>query len=65
MQPKMFGGSVYIYAKEDEETKALNETQREKKVRRNENPDDNKTQSQSRDEDKCVFVVQGNCCAVY
>lgn len=55
----MFGGSVYIYAKEDDETKALNNIQSEKKARRNEKPDDDKTQRLSRDEDKCVFVVQG------
>lgn len=62
----MFGGSVYIHAKEDNETKALNEAQREKKARRNEKPDDDKTQRLSRrDEDKCVFVVRGDCCAVY
>lgn len=55
----MFGGSVYIYAKEDDETKALNKIQSEKKAQRKEKPDDDKTQRPSRDEDKCVFVVQG------
>ena len=61
----MFGGSIYIYAKEDKETKALNEIQREKKTRRHGKLDDEKTQRQSRDEDKCVFVVRRNHCVMY
>ncbi|KAH0837832.1 pleiotropic drug resistance ABC transporter [Lanmaoa asiatica] len=52
LSPKMLGGSVYIYAKEDNETKTLNKIQREKKARRTEKLDDEKTQRQSRDEDK-------------
>jgi hypothetical protein len=55
----MFGGSLYIYAKEDKETKALNEIQREKKARRYEKLDDEKTQRRSRDGDKCVSIVRG------
>ena len=55
----MFGGSVYIHAKEDKETKALNEIQREKKLRRREKLDDDKTQKPSHDEDKCVSAVRG------
>ncbi|KAF8131532.1 pleiotropic drug resistance ABC transporter [Boletus edulis] len=53
LSPKMFGGSGYIYAKEDKEAKVLNEIQREKKARRHKKLDDEKTQKQSRDEDKC------------
>ncbi|KAG9313864.1 pleiotropic drug resistance ABC transporter [Chiua virens] len=52
--PAVFGGSVYIYAKEDGETKALNEIQREKKTRRNEKHDV-ETEKQSHDEDKTAL----------
>ncbi|KAF8555113.1 pleiotropic drug resistance ABC transporter [Imleria badia] len=52
LSPKLFGGSVYIYAKEDKDTKELNEIQREKKARRHEKYDDEKPQKQSRDEEK-------------
>jgi len=60
----MFGGSINIYAKDDKETKALNEIQREKKARRHEKLDDEKTQRQSRGEDKCVSVVRESRCVV-
>ncbi|KAN0100115.1 hypothetical protein V8E55_000099 [Tylopilus felleus] len=49
--PKMIGGSVYVYAKEDKETKVLNEILHERKGRRHEKLDDDKSQKQSRDED--------------
>ncbi|KAI9569434.1 pleiotropic drug resistance ABC transporter [Boletus coccyginus] len=54
--PKMFGGSINIYAKEDKETRALNEIQRKKMARRHEKLDDEKTQRQSRCEDKRAFT---------
>lgn len=60
----MLGGSVHIYAKEDNETKALNEIQREKKARRNEKHSDDKMEKLSRDEDKCVSVLLWNNSAV-
>ncbi|KAN0100123.1 ABC-2 type transporter domain containing protein [Tylopilus felleus] len=50
--PKMIGGSVYVYAKEDKETKDLNEILHERKGRRHEKLDDDKSQKQSRDEDQ-------------
>ena len=52
----MIGGSVYVYAKEDKETKDLNEILHERKGRRHEKLDDDKTPKQSRDEDMCVPV---------
>lgn len=61
----MFGGSLCIYAKEDKETKALNEIQREKKAKRHGKLDDEKPQRQSHAGDKCVSVVPGSRCVVY
>lgn len=60
----MLGGSVHIYAKEDNETEELNGIQREKKARRLEKRGDDKTET-SRDENKCVSAVRRNTFAVY
>ncbi|KAF9225228.1 hypothetical protein BS17DRAFT_778327 [Gyrodon lividus] len=53
--PKISDNSVYIYAKDDKETKALNATQRERKVQRNEKHDEEKTEEQSLKERKAVM----------